>query len=415
MPHLVVHFANGRPVDGAALRLLQCRAWPGNVRELKQVVDSAFVFGRGTLDVRAIETSLEHRPIASSPQRPKAEANDYIMIERARLIAALENASWDTVAVSKALGVHRSTLYRRLKRLTIILPPVMRKCGAALNVQRRRFFVRSARARRDAEDGQTAWSPENSPLDRPSAIFNQLADFRGAVVSSFATAPRGVHADAWSNARPHAQQRSEQGLGRHRCPPDTFHEIPAGAPACSTPSVATCRTPHARSAERRRSAITVVLILGLAIGMSSAMFTVFRSVLVERLPVQAAGSDRRAVRDRRRRGERSSDPARADAAASRQSQTLAGVSGLAHWRVIEEALTDGDRRLRSSEAVVSDDFFSVLGASPALGRLFRKGDAVAVGRQRDRHRRPLVLSHAAWQREFGGDSSVIGRRCARRR
>jgi putative ABC transport system permease protein len=43
----------------------------------------------------------------------------------------------------------------------------------------------------------------------------------------------------------------------------------------------------ARSLRRAPTfSVTVVLILGLAIGMSSAMFTVFRSILVERLPVK---------------------------------------------------------------------------------------------------------------------------------
>ena len=42
----------------------------------------------------------------------------------------------------------------------------------------------------------------------------------------------------------------------------------------------------ARSLRRALTlSITVVLILGLAIGMSSAMFTVFQSVLLARLPV----------------------------------------------------------------------------------------------------------------------------------
>ena len=43
----------------------------------------------------------------------------------------------------------------------------------------------------------------------------------------------------------------------------------------------------ARSLRRAPTfSVTVVLILGLAIGMSSAMLTVFRSVLLERLPVK---------------------------------------------------------------------------------------------------------------------------------
>lgn len=155
--------------------------------------------------------------------------------------------------------------------------------------------------------------------------------------------------------------------------------------------------------------ITSVLILGLAIGMSTAMFTVFRAVLVERMPVRqqdrivelsgVAGGAAREVpimpaQLRRLRA---------------QSRTLQSVAGIAHWRVLGEALVDGDRRLSLREAVVTDDFFDVVGANPVLGRLFQKGDAVPWGANTTGTGVPVVLSHSAWQHAFGGDSSVIGR------
>jgi putative ABC transport system permease protein len=52
---------------------------------------------------------------------------------------------------------------------------------------------------------------------------------------------------------------------------------------------------------------------------------------------------------------------------------------------------------------VSTNFFSVLGASPALGRAFVDGEDV-VG-----HQRVLVLSHAFWRRQFAADPSIINR------
>ncbi len=82
---------------------------------------------------------------------------------------------------------------------------------------------------------------------------------------------------------------------------------------------------------------------------------------------------------------------------------------MAHWRVLADALADGDRRLVLREAVVTDNFFTVLGADPALGRLFRPGDEVPWGANALNGGVPVVLSYAAWRRSFGGDSSVIGR------
>lgn len=155
--------------------------------------------------------------------------------------------------------------------------------------------------------------------------------------------------------------------------------------------------------------MTVVLILGLAIGLSSAMFTVYRAVLLERLPVRQQD---RVVELSGVAGGAASEVPILPAQLRRlreQSHTLQAVAGLAHWRVIADALTDGDRRLSLREAVVTDDFFAVLGADPALGRLFRKGDQVPWGANASGTAVPIVLSHSAWQRHFGGDSAVVGR------
>lgn len=54
--------------------------------------------------------------------------------------------------------------------------------------------------------------------------------------------------------------------------------------------------------------------------------------------------------------------------------------------------------------VVTEDFFTVLGMRPVIGRLFTASDAPQGAN-------PLtVLSYESWQRRFGGDTSVIGRR-----
>jgi predicted permease len=154
--------------------------------------------------------------------------------------------------------------------------------------------------------------------------------------------------------------------------------------------------------------ITVVLILGIAIGMSSAMFTVFRFVLIERLPV--IRQDRVVELSGKAAGAASEVPILPAQMKRFQehAQTVRAVSGLAHWRVINAAIVDGDRRLALNESVVGDEFFNVLGANPMLGRLFRKGDAVAWGSAVGTGGVPIVLSYAAWRRAFAGDSSVIG-------
>ncbi len=62
---------------------------------------------------------------------------------------------------------------------------------------------------------------------------------------------------------------------------------------------------------------------------------------------------------------------------------------------------------RDAERVLGVDasasLFDVLGFRPALGRLFTADE------QRQRESRVVVLTHALWQRRFGGDAAIVGR------
>jgi putative ABC transport system permease protein len=157
--------------------------------------------------------------------------------------------------------------------------------------------------------------------------------------------------------------------------------------------------------------ITSVLILALAIGTASAMFTVFDAVLLKRLPVQDPG-----------RLVELSGTGRGAAAGelplsleqyhrfSSQTRTLRSVAGFAHFRVVPEVLRDGDRWLTLRQSVVTGNFFQVLGVRPALGRLLRPEDAPEWGSDLSNGDLALIISYDAWRRVFGGDSSVVGRR-----
>ncbi|HEY2854173.1 MAG TPA: ABC transporter permease [Gemmatimonadaceae bacterium] len=154
--------------------------------------------------------------------------------------------------------------------------------------------------------------------------------------------------------------------------------------------------------------ITAVLILALGIGMTSAIFTVFQSVLLERMP----------VRDEDRIVELSGVAA---GAASEfplgmtqfrrfrdNTKTLQSAAAMAHWRVLASTFEDNNRPVVLREAVVTENFFQVLSAAPVLGRLFKRGDERPWGADNFQDAQ-AVLSYGAWQRLFGGDSSVIGR------
>ena len=78
--------------------------------------------------------------------------------------------------------------------------------------------------------------------------------------------------------------------------------------------------------------------------------------------------------------------------------------GIAAHRIFEASLATGRQARRSSGVLVSGSYFSLLGLTPALGRLLGPDDD-RVARQAE----SVVLSHAYWQSEFGGDPQVVGR------
>jgi DNA-binding NtrC family response regulator len=119
IPSLARHFlgaASGR-VTADAMASLMSRTWPGNVRELRQVLDAASVFANGAIDSAAIDAALSNRGAdANSPARALAE--------RSELVAVLESAAWDTGRAASELGIHRATMYRRMKRHGIEVPQI---------------------------------------------------------------------------------------------------------------------------------------------------------------------------------------------------------------------------------------------------------------------------------------------------
>lgn len=164
---------------------------------------------------------------------------------------------------------------------------------------------------------------------------------------------------------------------------------------------------------RRTSAftITVVLILGLAIGMTSAMFSVFEAVLLRKLPI--ADQDR-VVRlvgaDRATPGVEVPITLESFRRFEDETRALSGVAGYAHWGTYAPAIRDGERTLALRQAPVTGNFFDVLGAAPVLGRLLEPDDDRPWGPGENTGDYNIVLSYRAWQRVFGGNPNVLGRR-----
>jgi DNA-binding NtrC family response regulator len=115
---LAHHFLHGASFELSeqAQRRLQQHEWPGNVRELKHVLERSILFSSGgMIRVRDIETAL-HRHRSDNVS---ANCDDG---GRQNLIAVLEKNDWDAGVAAKELGVHRTTIGRRIHRYGIVIP-----------------------------------------------------------------------------------------------------------------------------------------------------------------------------------------------------------------------------------------------------------------------------------------------------
>jgi len=147
--------------------------------------------------------------------------------------------------------------------------------------------------------------------------------------------------------------------------------------------------------------VTTIAILALGIGMSTAMFTVCKTVLIDRLPVTA--QDRLVVmHPLDRRGTHLDAPYPYLAEMVRDSALFRGIAGVYHLGALPSPFTDGDASIALGAANATPNWFDVFGMRPALGRLFRPEDG-AVGAPP-----VIVLSYAAWRRRFGGNPAIVG-------
>ncbi|MCK6562962.1 sigma 54-interacting transcriptional regulator [bacterium] len=123
IPLLINHFIDkfnrkmGRNlarVSDEVLGVLLQYAFPGNVRELENIIEHAFVMCRGE------EIQLQHLPpefsqVQSAVHAPAPAPQPLQDAERQTILTALQKHNWNKVETAKALGLHRTTLWRKMK------------------------------------------------------------------------------------------------------------------------------------------------------------------------------------------------------------------------------------------------------------------------------------------------------------
>src|SRR5690242_314756 len=147
-------------------------------------------------------------------------------------------------------------------------------------------------------------------------------------------------------------------------------------------------------------AIAFVLTLGLGIGANTAIFSVINGVLLRPLPYPEADRIMHLRQPQLTAGIEDSSFSFAEVADyRREARTVDQFIEFGDWTF--NVLGRGDAH-RATGGLVTANFFQLIGARPALGRMLLPTDEAKTAPP------VAVLTQAYWQRVFGADPNVVG-------
>jgi len=128
---LIDHFihkmnqARGKNIAGAnhdVIEILMAHDYPGNIRELENVIEHAFILcTSGDIGVQHLPSYLV--PVAFSPgQAPDSLSSALKSTEAQAIVSALKRNGFNRNKAARELAMHKSTLFRKIKKLGITLP-----------------------------------------------------------------------------------------------------------------------------------------------------------------------------------------------------------------------------------------------------------------------------------------------------
>jgi predicted permease len=154
-------------------------------------------------------------------------------------------------------------------------------------------------------------------------------------------------------------------------------------------------------AKNKTFTAAAIISLALGIGANTAIFNLLETVLLRSLPVNRP-NELIVLASRNAGAEANHLFSFNTYQALRRSNTLAGI--LASASIPMNAESDGTPGPTLTGQLVSGNYYELLGVGAALGRTITNGDDGAPGTAAI-----VVLSYGYWQRQFGGDPSVLGR------
>ena len=152
-------------------------------------------------------------------------------------------------------------------------------------------------------------------------------------------------------------------------------------------------------ARRPVFAAIVIATIALGVGANAAIFSVVNGILLR--PLAYPDPDRVVSFGHAAPTWLASVPEFVD-----YQRDVRSIESLAAYTQAEGNLATEEEPERVGLAVVSAEFFSVLGMRPLLGRTFEPNEHVVMPSP------VVVMSYGLWQRRFGGDPAIVGKTIA---
>ena len=150
-----------------------------------------------------------------------------------------------------------------------------------------------------------------------------------------------------------------------------------------------------------------ILSLALGIGANTAIFQLIDAVRLRTLPVKAPHElyELRMANMDGARGGIWREPAVTFPIWEQVRDRQQAFAGIFAWGTDSANLAPGGEVRRARMLYVSGDFYNTLGVNAAHGRVF-----TATDDQRGCGAPGIIVSNEFWQREYGGDANIVGRR-----
>ncbi len=128
--HFIAHFNRLQHkevagVSSGAMALFMAYDWPGNIRELENVIERAFILcASGIITEEHLPRELSAVQETGTPACNTSLDAAHAATDKLAIQTALENNGYNRTAAARELGIHKATLFRRMKKLGFPSIPV---------------------------------------------------------------------------------------------------------------------------------------------------------------------------------------------------------------------------------------------------------------------------------------------------